>query len=315
MTAPQTRWWPRGGRTFALARWLSGVALALVAAVVLVRRTPLAELRVAAARADATWLAVAVALTLVSETVFASEKYRRILKLLGHTVSLREVVRLRLGTYAVRSLAPYKLGEALRVAYLSRVLGVPVPAAAASALLDMALHAAILAPFAAAGLQRLLRLSFGWLALGALTAFVAALAVARTLGPRGRAALRLLVANRPTPTPRDLALLAVAGLLPAAAQVLAYLATLRAFGIAIDACAAAFDIPLVALVADLPLTPFGVGTRELATVRVLAGRGPTPALLAAGLAASTVLRAVPAVLGLPSLVRLVGRLLARRPRA
>lgn len=272
--------------------------------------------------ANHTLLVAAALLVVLGDALANSQKYRRLLELLGGRMSLGETIVLRMGSLPARHLMPLKSGELIRIVYLQRLHGVPLTRGALLAFIDSALEgAAILALW-------LLGLALDRPATAALVALAVA-ACAALLRRHGEAlsrAPRLPLASlraeglrllRSSPLPWIARRLASASLYTALYMAVAFVAhalVFRAFGLSLPASALLRALPPMLLLTGLHLTPFGLGAREGAAVMLLAPYGSPTQLVAASLALSLVLHGASLLAGLLAMKPLSDRLLAS-PRA
>ena len=283
------------------AGWLAVAAILAL----LCRNTRLDALRDAATRADPWLLGAAVAASLVAEIVVSSAKLRRILALLGTPAGMWETTVLRMGTYPVRQLIPFKSGELLRISYLNRRFGLSIARAGILAIIDAGSDAGALAVLVAVGLA-LREGALGLLVAALAIIPIAALAVWRPRLERWRH--RLGDAQRPwvwEQAPAVAAWTAVLVIL----ELGAYGLVLRAFHLQVPLSAMVLFVPMVVFAAGLPATPMGLGIREAAITFLLAPYGAPAELLAAGLASSAVVKMAPAVAGIAFVRPLLRRLL------
>jgi len=90
-------------------------------------------------------------LSLTTNFLGITDKWRRILKELGYDISYQELLFPRIGSYAIRGILPLKSGELTRVAYLKKFHQVPLKTGVASAAIGLFLNIISLLPFIALG--------------------------------------------------------------------------------------------------------------------------------------------------------------------
>ena len=298
--APRSRAW----RSVAAraAGWIAAIAIVAL----LVHGTPIAALRAAITTADPVLLGVAVVLTLLAEMYFASEKFRWILAIVGARVSLADTVVLRMGSFPVRHVMPFKSGELLRVTYLKRRYGLSLVRGGLAALLDVASDACVLMVYIVVGLA----IREGSVVIAPVAAGLALAALAFSLRKRIApwAARRFgTLAFDASARKRALALGAWTTLI-VTLDLGIYALVLRAFHVRVPPSAIVLLVPMVVFAAGVPLVPMGFGLREAALSFLLAPYGRPEALLGAALAASAILKLVPAAFGIPFMRPLFRRL-------
>lgn len=300
------------------ARRLAGWALVIGCAVLLRERVQPAQVARSLGAADPALLAAGALLATLGDALANSQKYRRLLELLGGRMSLGEAVVLRLGSLPARNLLPLKSGEVLRIVYLQRVHGIPLARGALLTVLASALEGMAILAF------WLLSLAPAHPATAALVVLAVA-ACAALLGRYGEALLRsprLPLASlraeglrlwRSASLPwiaRRLASASLYSVLYVVVVFFTHALVFRAFGLALPASALLRAIPPMLLLTGLHLTPLGLGAREGSAVVLLAPYGSPAQRLAAALALGFVLHGLSLVVGLLAMKPLSDRLLA-----
>lgn len=289
------------------------VAVSLVATAALlafvVRHVGLARLGAALRAADPTWLAAALALNLGIHVFVPAEKWRRLLGRLGHSLTFGESARIWLGCQPLRFTLPMKSGELFKVVYLQAVHRVPPAVGTWALVFDKLSNVVALIAFGAAGLV--------WAPLGARVSVVIGLLLlpspllfagalpevlrerlARAPGRVGRFARELIDAMVALPTGVRLRFFAVS-LTQVVAEAISFGVCLRALGVHAPALDVLFRTPLVILLANLPVTLSGIGTRELGMLWLFAPHGSPEQLAATGLVLSFVGPVLLVIAGLP----------------
>ncbi len=294
--------------------------LALVASRVGLR--PLAQ---ALRQADPGALVLLVAWNALLHVLVPAEKWRRILAHLGHPLALRDALGIWLGCQPLRFALPLKSGEIFKVVYLERVHGVPAAVGAWAVLFDKLGNVVALVSFATLGLS--------WASLGAEVnvAVVALLACGPLLlvrgvptvlargserlpGRLGRFARELIQVVSLLPTRVRLGFLGVSAL-QATAEGLSFALCLHALGAKAPLAEVLVRTPLVILLANLPVTVSGIGTREVGMLLLFSDYGRAETLAAAGLLLSFVGPVLLVLLGAPFVSGFSARIFARDRRA
>lgn len=277
-------------------RWLKVGLPALATVVViglLVHEVELAPLLAAFADADPLYSLAACALALFFNTVQSAEVLRHTLAGFGVKVSAKGALKATVGNLAIHAVLPAGTGNVGRLAYLARTEGADLSRGtlAAAALLWMKL----VALFGLASIGYFVAedpppwhapLAFGGFAVTlALTFLAPRLARALTLelpGKLGRivGALRAGLGELHA---RSLALGAVHAFVAVAIELLVFQLCLFAVGAPAAPALILAWFPLIVIVAKVPVTLMGLGTREVTCVLLFASLAPAPALLAASL--------------------------------
>jgi hypothetical protein len=257
-----------------------------------------ARLGAALAAADGGWLALAAPGFLLF-TLAKALRWFALLRLGGTRYPLGRALAVYQASAFLAFVTPGRVGDFAKAAYLRRDLGTPWAAGVASTLADRALDLAVLAAAAAAALAAAappgpLRAALaGGLALAAVAAPVLIAPRFQRVVARGLA--RLPFGSRPAEALRrplerladELAPLWSVQLLPLAGVTAvgfgclfggAY-ALAKALGLPIDFATTAYAVATASIVALLPVSVSGIGTRDAALVLLLAPHG-VPASLA-----------------------------------
>ena len=299
------------------------VVVTVVLGALVVHQVGARQLGEALAGASWPWLAAVIGISLVIHVGIAGAKWWYVLGALGPTIPLREAIWLRLAEGPVRFLLPLKSGEITKAVYLRRAREIPFEVGLASVLVDKATNILVVLAVAVAGLAWMpLGLGPVGLAIGLLAApFVLSSTLQeacrplarRAPGRLGRFADDLLGALVGMGGREKVAILALAGIL-LGAQMLNCAACLAAVGVRPPAAALAFGVPLVVLIANVPVTISGIGLRELGFLYVFAAWGAGERLVAAGLLLSTFGPVLVALVGVPFVGGLVERTVGRGTR-
>lgn len=270
-------------------------------------------------RADGAWLLAGLASSLVFN-VLSALRWRHLVQWLGHEVSARWALAVNFRAMALGSVLPGATvgGDLLRAWHL-RNHGCPVGAAGMSVVLDRLSGLWMLWALAAAGLaagatapdlqpfQRALGLPPGTplapLGLGALgtvlglpLALLTLVTTWRTSG-RGRGGRLAALLRRPRPL-QAYTWQAMASLGAQAFSVASFACAARAFGIDVPVELIAITAAPIFLMASLPISFGGWGTRELATVAAWSALGVAAPQAASASLAFGAYALVQSVLGL-----------------
>ncbi|MFH1469535.1 MAG: lysylphosphatidylglycerol synthase transmembrane domain-containing protein [Pseudomonadota bacterium] len=308
-------------------RYLLPAGFALLLLILLVDQVAWPALMAALHAVHPARLAGATALLLVARYGFQLDRWGRTLSALGCRLRAGDLLRIGLASGSLQLGTPGKLGTVLVAAAFERGGRLDAPAVLSSMALP-SLHSGIM-------LLALAPLGLGlWEAPGAVAALLPTGTPSRWGLVAGAGALVLGVAAlvrafgaRSAPRRGPLAwtrgLAAVFLRIPPGIQValflysaFCFLLEVAAVGLLLRACGVTPPLPLlvggiclVLLVANLPVSLGGLGTREAATLVLFAAYGAPATLLAAGLLWSVLFYLLPIALGLPWVPGLLGAVL------
>jgi uncharacterized membrane protein YbhN (UPF0104 family) len=203
----------------------------------------------------------------------------------------REARSLRALTYLLTPIN-WNLGTAAIILHLRRSKGIPALDATSSLALYGLIDALALFGLTAVGVAAQpsspgLR-TMGWVARGLLAAQIAFLVVFVARWPRQGWATRLrslrLFRSHARATWRDVGVLLAIRAVYFAGFVVFFWAGARAFGVAAPLAHMAAVVPVILMVAAIPITPAGLGTQQAAMLALLAPYGSEAEILAFGLA-------------------------------
>ncbi len=270
------------------------------------------------------WLLPAAVITLISEFIFWTLRYRAILRTTGNSLAFKEVLAIRMGTMPVRQALPFYAGDVVRVMLLSRKHHIRASHSILTHLLNASSQVFGLA--LAAGIGMVITKNIA----GAIVILVLAM-ICLAAACLSRALDRYAARSRQTTDSLDLisSIAAFSGRLTGempsiimlsiictACELIASYLIMASFGLKFPGWNIIFTLSAISLIGSIPLTPFGLGIRE-ATVTVLAAGWMGPAGLAISAIASTaLLRVLPALAGtywlIPNLKALA---FPKRPRS
>ncbi|MFN7950530.1 MAG: lysylphosphatidylglycerol synthase transmembrane domain-containing protein [bacterium] len=262
-----------------------------------------------------------VAWNAILHALVPAEKWRRILRHLGFELSLRDTLVIWLGCQPLRFTLPLKSGEIFKVVYLERVHGVPPAVGAWAVLFDKLANIVALVTLGAAGLlwaplggrasvAIVVLLALGPLLLARAAPAWLARALERIPGRLGRFVRDLVGAVSRLSVGVRLGFLGVSAL-QALAEGVSFALCLHALGASVPLVDALVRTPLVILLANLPVTLSGIGTRELGMLLLFAPYGRAETLAAAGLVLSFVGPVLLVLLGAPFVGRFFAATFAR----
>jgi uncharacterized protein (TIRG00374 family) len=279
--------------------------------------------------AHAPLVLAAAALSLLEETLKAW-RWRYVLGFLGCQILYREALFLIFANLPVRGVASSHAGDLSKAAYLKRWHGTSLFTSISSMLIELALSLVTLLVVMLVGC-----VVFGTnpyhlrdLSVVGLCVAVGLLLVSRLPGWRKRLPARLgkLASEKVARAVEDallgyarcglteVAVLSIASLALETAKLVSFLIICRAVGLGIPFQQVVVFLPAVMIVAKLPFTPAGLGTREAAVLFFFRGQGSDDALLAAGMLFSFVEYLAPMLVGLPLVKLLLDRILVGRCR-
>lgn len=261
-------------------------------------------------------LLAALGVSFLTNCWLAAVKWQRILSPLGLEISVRESFLIKMGSGPVKSVLPFRAGEASRVLYLKRRYGFSAARTTASILLELLMNILVFLAFIFAGglawrnVPPGLAALSGLLLAGGLASVIAAgrngplrwlrPVLARIPGPRLRGGLETLLTF-----PRFFALKQLAGplfysLAIQGGKLLSFFLIASAFRITLPPAVYLVILPFSILVAGIPVTFLGIGLREVSLVELvpLYTSLAAAAVLAPALAFSAIEYLFPAVLGL-----------------
>jgi len=259
-------------------------------------RIPLRRVAAVLEGADPVPVLWAVVLSVFAHAVLAPAKYIQILKTLGCTLAFPEAAVLRMGTLPVKSVLPFKTGELSIIAYLRKVHGLPLSIGAASIVWGYILSAAVCVPVVLAGCY----LYCPPAARGSMaaSAIVLLAASAAYLWSRFKSSLPGI-------------LFFTAGF--EGIKLLNTFLMFKALGVQITAGAFLIFAPLSLMIASIPVTVSGLGTREASVLFFFKGFAAPEALVGSSLLISLVNRVFPVLAGLLFLKPFLNRLSGSRP--
>lgn len=273
-------------------------------------------------------VAAAAGLSLLEETLKAW-RWRAILGILGCRIAYREALFLIFANLPLRGVASSHAGDLSKAAYLKRWHDTSLFVSVSSMLAELGLSLLCLLAITAVGCIagqrnpcRLLEMSVLGLCLGC-----AFLGLSRWAGWRAWVVARVSRLAREKATRaveqalsgyarcglRHAVALATASLILESAKLVSFFLVCRAVGVGIPFRDIVVFLPAVMVLAKLPFTPAGLGTREAAILFFFKDRASADALLATGVLFSFAEYIAPMLVGLPLVKLFLDRILLGRP--
>jgi anaerobic magnesium-protoporphyrin IX monomethyl ester cyclase len=114
--------------------------VSLLIFVLLFSRIEIGETLAAFLLTDFRFLILACLLSILTNFFWITDKWKRILRILGYSLFYRDLLFARVGSYAVRGVLPLKSGEVSRIAYLKKFYKVPLKTGVASVVITLVLN-------------------------------------------------------------------------------------------------------------------------------------------------------------------------------
>jgi hypothetical protein len=304
------------------AQWLRGIATLVLTvallAFVLARVDLTAVWRILSA-ADPTKLTIITVLSLVAYAWLPTWRWQRTLQAMSHALPFGTLMFARFGSQPLKTVIPFKGGEAFRALWLRRRYAIPVLDGAASILFDMFLVAVAQLMFLALGLflagselrhgfvPALLLLALG-VGLSSPSFQRAIVQLATRMHQKlGEIAEKLAHGFLRFPN-RVRAHLIGISLLVELSEILSMWFCCWAIGLDVPMSAVLLNMPIVMGFTLLPITLSGFGTREIAIVYLFSVYGSAEQLTAAALLFTAIEFILPTLAGLLVLPSFISRL-------
>ena len=274
------------------------------------------------------YLLAALAVSFLTNCWLATGKWKLILTRLGLPLPFREAFLIKMGSAAIKSVAPLRSGEATRVIYLKRKYNFSVVKSTASIMLELLANIITFCLIIAGG-GLILGIQRPLIALGLLFLLLPAAALrsrflrerVKSLAgkipyPKIRGGIEtLLTLHRYFPYGQIGLVLAYSLVIQAGKLLTFYLINLS-FDLRLPAEAYFIFLPLSILLATVPITILGLGLREGSLTALIHDfcRIPKEAVLGSALLFSVVEYIFPALLGLFWTGRFTSRLLEKKSK-
>ncbi len=296
--------------------WIISLAVTVVLLVLIFRKID--TVRVLAAVADARPLPIllALAVSFLTNCWLATIKWQKILVPLGLDLSFREAFLIKMGSAPLKSLLPFRTGEASRVIYLKRCRGFSLSRGTASILIELFLNILVFLLFIVVGgiifgvsLDGLIYFIAGGLALAVIIILIATRPspqrwlrrlFSKIPGPKLRGGLETFFTIHRFFTGGQLGGILFYSLIIQSGKLLTFFLISRSFGLIMTPVVYVVILPFSILLSTIPVTFLGIGLREGSLVELIPAftRLSAGAVLGAALIFSLVEYLFPAVLGL-----------------
>ncbi len=258
----------------------------------------------------------ALAVSFLTNCRLAAAKWRRILIPLGLEIPVREAFLIKMGSGPVKSVFPFRAGEASRVIYLKRRHKFSAARATGSILLELLMNILVFLTLILTGglawrnAPPGLAAVSGLLLAGTLAAIFGAgkagrtgwfrPVLARIPGARLRGGLETLLNFHRFFTPKEIAIPLFQSLVIQGGKLLSFFLIASAFRITLPPPVYLVILPFSILIAGIPVAFLGIGLREGSLVELVPLYAPLPAaaVLAPALVFSAVEYLFPVLLGL-----------------
>lgn len=258
----------------------------------------------------------ALAVSFITNCLLATSKWRFILSRLELTLTFREAFLIKMGSAPLKSLLPFRSGEASRVIYLKRRYNFSAARAMGSILIELFLNIFIFLIFIVIGgiIFRVSLDGFLYLVAGGLgTAIIIGLIASRTTPrrqvrdllhripyPRLRGGLETFFTLHRFFTYRDMGMLILYSLLIQSGKLLTFYLIISSFGLELPSLIYFIILPFSILISTIPITFLGIGIREGSLIKLIPAYSSITgaAVLGPALVFSLVEYLFPAVLGL-----------------
>lgn len=258
----------------------------------------------------------ALAVSFITNCLLATFKWRFIVSRLGLTLTFREAFLIKMGSNPLKSLLPFRSGEASRVIYLKRRYNFPAAHGTASILIELFLNILIFLLLIVAGglIFRISLDGFLYIIAGGLGSVILIGLIASRTTPRRW--VRDLLYKIPNPRLRggletfftlhrffsfcQIGLLLLYSLFIQFGKLLTFYFITGSFGITLPPVAYFVILPFSILISTIPVTFLGIGLREGSLIELIPRYSllPASAVLGPALIFSVVEYLFPAALGL-----------------
>lgn len=254
-------------------------------------------------KADKPLIIAAVSVSLTAAAVLASFQWKFLLEMFNCRIGFWESLFIKLSIAPLKGLIPFKAGEILRCGYLHRRHSIKMSKClkAVMAYFILALIA-LLAFFIIGVLTGGPRILFGFTSKGVILGVISLM----TLFLFGKfKPFRLFLSSHKAA--RIIRIITLA-LVIRFFEFSAFFLICRSLGVVIPFVSILFFLPMAILAANLPLTLFGMGTRETAVLLLFSGFASQEKLLSCSLLYSFAYFILPAIIGLACLAPFINAL-------
>ncbi len=230
-------------------------------------------------------LIAALLISFTTNCLLAALKWQFIIARLGLILSFRETFLIKMGSAPLKSLLPFRSGEASRVIYLKRRHNLPLARATGSILIELFLNIIIFLIFIVLGgiIFDVSLDGFIYLICIALVVVIVIGLIASRTTPRRW--VRTLIHKLPYPrlrggletfftlhrffSARDLGVLLLYSLLIQSGKLLTFYLIISSFGLALPPLIYFVILPFSILISTIPITFLGIGIREGSLIKLI----------------------------------------------
>jgi uncharacterized protein (TIRG00374 family) len=230
-------------------------------------------------------LIYAIAISFITNCLLATAKWQFIVSRLGLTLPFREAFLIKMGSAPLKSLLPFRSGEASRVIYLKRRYSFSAARGTGSILIELFLNILIFLFFIVIGgfIFRISLDGFIYLIIGGLAAVIIIGLIASRTTPRRW--VRDLIRKIPYPrlrggletfftlhqffSYREMGMLLLYSLLIQSGKLLTFFLIIRSFGLALPPVIYFVILPCSILISTIPITFLGIGIREGSLIKLI----------------------------------------------
>jgi len=301
-------------KTQRLLQFLFVAGVTIVIFVFLFQKINIHNFLVALRSVDIVLFTLAAGILFLADVVADADKWKIILKALGCPISFGEALFITLGSYPLRALLPFKAGEIIKVVYLKRRKNLKIKYGVSSVLLDKVYNLiGVLVLFASGmimntGMIKELYLGMVLASIGNKEKKSSLLAGFKKISLKIYTPVHQVVFTLKEISLSKKTGLLIYSILIQLIRVVAVFFIFKAVGVELYFGVLFFLMPIVVLLSNIPVTTFGLGTREASLVLLFSGYGPLERLLSVGILISVVEFLIPTLIGLFLLPRFIRRI-------
>ncbi|RKY37090.1 MAG: hypothetical protein DRP78_01980 [Candidatus Omnitrophota bacterium] len=258
--------------------------------------------------ADIKLLIFAVIISVTANIFLATNKWRIILKELGCSILFKESLMIMCGSNPVKFILPFKSGEMIKAIYLQRMGKLSFQYGVISIILDKVLNFLGLLLLLCIGLifyridsfnQSVTASSvFGALFLCSICPQYFSIDKFRGIGAKGYSSIKQMVSALGKISSKQKGKLFLYSMIIQFSGLINAYISFKAVGVTLPFVGILVFIPIVIVLSNIPITIFGLGTREALIVFLFLQYGPQEKLLSAGILYSFIEHILPAGIGL-----------------
>lgn len=285
--------------------------------VLLFRKIEISEVTNIIKRANHTMLVLSIIISLFANVLVAAELWRKVTKVLGCSISFIESLLIRLSIAPIKGILPLKSGELFRALYLKRRYNFSLFLGTSSILMVLTLNLLTLAFAAIIGVT-FLKISHPFLRyeyftlplLMLLTILLIILLIKNKIiqtkilcyfeknFPKFYPKVNKFLSTYQAIGFRKLLIPLFYSTFITFSELVIFYLLLRSLNISVPIYSVLIFLPLVILIGNLPISLYGLGTREAAIILFFSGYAPSEALLSGGILYSFINYLLPPILGL-----------------